>query len=263
MFKHVEILILTFLAALTTHAYGAETGFLTKEVQVDGTTYLYQVFVPKQWTADEKWPVIFFLHGAGERGSDGVQQTKEGLPEILRSQLDFPAIVVMPQCARGTWWGESAMEKQAFAALEQSMQSFNGDPNRLYLTGLSMGGYGTWAFGYKYPDKFAALVPVCGGVTTRRTRLVAPEWHPSSKAPENPYRETATGIGKVPVWAFHGDMDRSVPVAESRNLTEALKASGGNVRYTEYPGVPHNSWDRAYAESELIPWLLSQKKGAP
>lgn len=259
MWNVLTVLTLSFLVAAST-ARG-ETGFLERAVEVDGVTYAYQVFVPEQWSPDENWPVIFFLHGAGERGADGHAQTTEGLPAVLREQPDFPAVVVMPQCRRRMWWGDPAMEAQAFAALEASMKEFEGDPDRVYLTGLSMGGYGTWAFGYKYPDKFAALVPVCGGVTTVRA-FPAPPWHPASKAPEEPYAEAAKGIGRTPVWAFHGSRDRRVPVDESRRLTEALKAAGGNVRYTEYPGVPHNSWDKAYSEKELIPWMLSQRRGA-
>ena len=235
----------------------AETGILERSVDVGGVTYRYTVYVPSDWTAEREWPVIFFLHGAGERGQDGVSQMDEGLPEILKRRDDFPAVVVMPQCHRGKWWGDPAMEAQAFAALEASMKEFRGDPSRLYLTGLSMGGYGTWAFGYKYPDKFAALVPICGGVTTRRA-FPPPPWHPSAKTPDDPYTETARGIGQTPVWAFHGDRDRSVPVTESRELTAALERAGGNVRYTEYPGVPHNSWDRAYAEDDLLGWMLEQ-----
>ncbi len=256
MLKHITPFLV--LAHVTSAA--AETGFLARTVDVNGNSYRYQVFIPAQWTPDEKWPVIFFLHGGGERGDDGVRQLDKGLPEILREKPDFPAVVVMPQCQRRTWWGDPAMEAQAFATLEATIEEFNGDRSRLYLTGLSLGGYGTWAFGYKYPKKFAALVPVCGGVTSRR-RFPVPDWHPAERAPADPYAETARGIGNVPVWAFHGDQDRRVPVEESRKLTEALERAGGNVRYTEYPGVPHNSWDRAYAEDELIPWLLSQTNG--
>ena len=256
MLKHITLfLVLAHVTSAT-----AETGLVARTVEMNANSYRYQVFVPAQWTPDEEWPVIFFLHGAGERGDDGVRQLEEGLPEILRETSDFPAVVVMPQCRRRTWWGDPAMEAQAFAALEAAIEEFNGDRSRLYLTGLSLGGYGTWAFGYKYPKKFAALVPVCGGVKSSR-RFPVPDWHPAKRAPADPYTETARGIGNVPVWAFHGDQDRSVPVEESRKLTEALERAGGNVRYTEYPGVPHNSWDRAYAEEELIPWLLSQKKG--
>jgi predicted peptidase len=239
-------------------ACAQESGFLRRTVQVDSVTYKYQVYVPASFTKSRTWPVIFFLHGSAERGSDGERQTMLGLPARFREMKDFPAIVVMPQCAAGATWGDPAMERQAFAALEKSMQEFNGDPERLYLTGLSLGGYATWAFGYKYPDRFAALVPVCGGVVANVTN--PRPWHPLSVAPQDPYGETASRLAKVPIWAFHGAADPRVPVSESRKLTEALKARGGNVRYTEYPGVAHNAWDRAYWEEELLPWLLAQRK---
>jgi predicted peptidase len=250
-------LILVLVGCFPSNGTAQKTGFLHRTVEVDGVTYKYQVFVPNNWTPDEKWPVILFLHGAGKRGADGTRQTEEGLPELLQQTPDFPAVVVMPQCRRRTWWGEPAMEAQTLEALEQSMREHNGDPERIYLTGLSMGGFGTWAFGYKYPEKFAALVPICGGVKDRR--FPAPDWHPLARVPEDPYQETAKKIAHIPVWAFHGDADRSVPVRESRRLVESLKAAGGNVRYTEYPGVGHRSWDRAYNEKELLPWLLSQR----
>lgn len=259
MFKRTPRALLMLLPLIASAA-GAQTGFVPRSVDVDGISYLYQVFVPEQWSAEKQWPVILFLHGSAGRGSDGQRQLSQGLPEILRNNPDFPAVVVMPQCRRRAWWGDAAMEAQTFAALDAEMEALNGDPKRVYLTGLSLGGYGTWAFGYKYPKRFAALVPVCGGVRSSRSFPV-PEWHPSSRAPDDPYSEAARGIGNVPVWAFHGDQDRSVPVRESRELTKALETIGGNVRYTEYPGVPHNSWDRAYAEAELIPWLLSQSNG--
>jgi predicted peptidase len=251
-------ILIVALSCSRTPTSAQETGFLRRAVEVDGVSYKYQVFVPSHWTPDEKWPVILFLHGAGKRGADGTRQTDEGLPEVLRQTPDFPAVVVMPQCRRRTWWGEPAMEAQTFGALEQSMKELNGDPERIYLTGLSMGGFGTWAFGYKYPEMFAALVPVCGGVKDRR--FPAPDWHPLAVAPDNPYRETAEKIARLPVWSFHGDADTSVPVSESRKLNEALQAAGGNVKYTEYPGVGHRSWGRAYSEEELLPWLLAQKK---
>ena len=241
---------------------GADSGFVSRSLEVEGDTYLYQVFVPSDWTSVKKWPVILFLHGAGERGVDGSRQTRVGLPPAVRRQrANFPALVVMPQCRRGTWWGDPKMEAQAFRALDETMREFNGDPDRIYLTGLSLGGFGTWAFGYKYPDRFAALVPVCGGIRTHR-RVQPPEWHPSFDPSSDPYAKTAQGIGQTPVWAFHGALDATVPVSESKKLVQALKDAGGNVRYTEYPGLGHNSWDRAYSDEDLIPWLLSQRKSA-
>jgi predicted peptidase len=253
----VAIFLLTLL--LPALSAGQETGFLKRTVEVSSVTYQYQVYVPASYEPSKKWPVVFFLHGAGERGADGERQT-DLVSARIREMKDFPAIVVMPQCGPGLWWGDPEMEAQAFAALEKTMKELNGDPERVYLTGLSMGGYGTWAFGYKYPEKFAALVPVCGGVVANRRFLTAPPWHPLSANPEDPYSETASRLTKIPIWAFHGDADPRVPVTESRKLTEAVKARGGNVRYTEYPGVAHNAWDRAYWEEELLPWLLAQRK---
>ena len=116
-----------------------------------------------------------------------------------------------------------------------------------------MGGFGTWAFGYKYPERFAALVPVCGGVVPSDRYVSAPPWHPRSINPGDPYGETASHLTEIPIWVFHGNADARVSVTESRKLTQAIKARGGNVRYTEYPGVGHNSWDRAYWEDELLP----------
>ena len=235
----------------------AKTGFVTRTAEVDSISYRYQVFVPSAWNAEVTWPVILFLHGAGERGRDGSAQLEQGLPVRIREMSEFPAIVVMPQCRRGNWWGDPEMEAQVFEALEQTIKEFNGDPERVSLTGLSMGGFGTWAFGYKYPSKFATLAPVCGGVASRA--FSAPDWHPFIRAPANPYAETASRLTKTPIWAFHGDADHRVSVGESRKLTEAVRSAGGDVRYTEYPGVGHNSWDRAYWERDFLPWLLSKR----
>jgi predicted peptidase len=166
----------------------------------------------------------------------------------------------MPQCLRGTWWWPNPdMEAQVLLALEQSVAEFNGDPNRLYLTGISMGGYGTWSLAYQHPGKFAALVPVCGGIQPPGD-IPTPEEGPFAHPELDPYAATAEKVGPTPVWIFHGEADRAVPVEESRKMEEALKKAGGNVRYSEYPGVGHNSWDRAYAEPELIRWLMRQRK---
>ncbi len=229
-------------------------GFRDREIRVQGEPFTYQVFLPASWTAEKSWPIVMFLHGAGERGTDGVAHTRVGLPRLLRRWPDFEAVVVMPQCPRGTWWGQAEVEERVYAALEDALQTYRGDPERVYLTGLSLGGYGTWAFGFKYPGKFAALVPVCGGVAAR-SRIPPPPWHPAA-LDGDAYAATARAIGKTPVWAFHGEADRVIPVSESRRLVEALRALGGDVRYTEYEGVGHNSWDQAYAEPELWEWLF-------
>ncbi len=243
------------LAVMSTEARPKDTGFLNRTAEVGGVKYRYQVYVPPEWTGNRKWPVILFLHGAGERGEDGLLQTQVGIGAAVRLHRDrFPALIVMPQCRRNVWWTEPTMEAQALKALEQTTKEFKGDPERTYLTGLSMGGYGTWAFGAKYPGRFAALAPVCGGV--REPRRASP---PAPDAGD-PYTPAAAKIGMTPVWIFHGADDKTVPVTESRGMSRALQAAGASPKYTEYEGVGHNSWDRAYGEPDFMPWLLAQKR---
>src|SRR5208337_2974229 len=235
-----------------------DTGFLNRTAAVDGVVYKYQVFVPGNWNKKAKWPVILFLHGYGEEGDDGLWQTQVGLATAIRNHVErFPFVVVMPQCRIKDWWTSPAMEAQALKALDQTMQEFKGDPQRVYLSGLSMGGFGTWGIASEHPGKFAALVPICGGIHL----LHGPDMpnYRDVDGSADPYAATAHKIGNTPVWVFHGGADDTVPVTESRQMVDALKAAGGNVRYTEYPGVGHNSWDKAYAEPELFPWLLAQK----
>lgn len=241
----------------------AEGGrFLSRSLEVDGRQYRWQVFVPGAVLAGAETdpPVILFLHGAGERGSDGGRQTAIGLPAVLRERPDFPALVVMPQAPRGTWWGTPEIERLALAALAAAAAEFGGDPDRTYLTGLSLGGYGTWAFAYRHPERFAALVPVCGGVSPARSRLPVPDWHPVAVRPEDPWAEAARVVAGIPVWVFHGGEDRRVPTEESRRMVGALEAAGARPRYTEYPGVAHDSWVRAYREEGLYEWLLAQRR---
>jgi predicted peptidase len=237
-----------------------ETGFIDRTLSLHGATYKYQVYLPESWSRKQKWPVILFLHGAGERGNDGLLQTDVGLPRAIRENRSrFPAIVVLPQCPADRWWTQLEMEEMALAALVAATKTFKGDPKRTYLTGLSMGGFGSWYIAARHPGKFAAVVPICGGIVlTEHTRQMHPELVKDSY-PDDPksYADVAQKIGKTPVWIFHGGADDTVPVDGSRKLSDALKAAGGNVRYTEYPGVGHNSWDKAYAEPQLMPWLLS------
>src|SRR5690242_1352399 len=246
-------LIVFSLTATPAEARKTETGFLDRKVSVQGAEYKYQVFVPEDWTKNKKWPVILFLHGAGERGDDGLVQTEVGIgTAIRRYRSRFPAVVVMPQCRKDMWWADS-MADIAMAALAEAQKEFHGDANRVYLTGLSMGGYGTWYLAGKYPGKFAAIAPICGGI-------LMPDMARQQSADDNsPYTEAAKKIGsKTPVWIFHGGDDPVVPVTESRRMNDAMKALGGEVHYTEYPGVGHNSWEKAYAETELLTWMLSK-----
>jgi len=246
------------LLSLPAMARHPKTGFLNRSVTIRGTEYLYQVYVPADWTSQQKWPVILFLHGSGERGDDGEAQAKVGIGAAIRQHPEkFPAVVVMPQCRNGERWTEPAMEALSMAALDRSIKEFHGDLDRVYLTGLSMGGFGSWALAAKYPEKWAAAVIICGGIR-RRTDPPIPD-EDAGKL----YAEAAGKIGtKLPVWVFHGAADGTVPVTESRKMVAALKEIGSDVKYTEYEGVEHNSWDKAYAEPDLPAWLFAQHRSA-
>jgi predicted peptidase len=251
---------LLIVLLLSTFGFSQDTGFLDRTVNVVGKTFRYQVYVPRNWNKNQKWPVILFLHGSGERGYDGIKQTAVGLPQALRLNSDkWPFVVVMPQCEDDHWWTGAEQEQQALKALDASIAEFNGDPARVYLTGLSMGGYGTYDIAARNPGKFAALAPVCGGVVNEDWK--GPETAEFPNWGSQPYKAVAEKLGKTPVWIFHGDIDDSIPVRESREMFAALKAAGGDVRYTEYPGVKHNSWDNAYWAPELPVWLLAHRLG--
>lgn len=259
--RGVTMLALTSAALLTWPSIVRQDdqAFQTRAITIGGTEYGFRVFIPKHWTRKKKSPVILFLHGAGERGDDNLAQTRVGIgPSILRQQETLPFIIVMPQCPRNRWWTEPDMQAQALKALDQTIKEFNGDPQRTYLTGLSMGGYGSWVMAANNPTRFAAVAVVCGGVRPP-PRVSAPQPTDGVTAAADPYGAVAARIGKTPVWVFHGGADPVVPVSESRKMVEAIKAAGGSVRYDEYEGVGHNSWDKAYAEAEIFTWMLAQK----
>jgi predicted peptidase len=213
--------------------------FTKREVTVDGIRTIYRVYEPRD--VAEPLPVILFLHGAGESGSDGLLQTTVGLGRVVER---YPALVVFPQASRGYGWRGFNLAA-AVAALDDAETSFPVDRDRVSVTGISMGGYGTWLLALRQAERFAAAVPVCGGLdgTAHLT-----------------HAQAARRLASIPQWVFHGDRDDIIPVDESRAMVRALKAAGADVRYTEYAGVRHNSWDRAYAESELAPWLLAQRR---
>jgi predicted peptidase len=256
-----SLLILSLVLASGATARTQQTGFLDRTLSLHGTNYRYQVYLPDNWTPNQKWPILLFLHGYGERGSDGLLQTDVGLPHAIRlNRSHFSAVVVIPQCPMDHWWTQLAMEEMALATLAAATKDFKGDPKHTYLTGLSMGGFGTWDIASRYPGKFAAIVPVCGGATLNTDILKQFPDLAKDALPDEPasYATVAKKIGKTPVWIFHGAADDTVTVEYSRKMNEALKAAGGDVKYTEYPGVGHNSWDKAYTEPDLMPWLLSK-----
>lgn len=221
----------------TAEELGIPTGFVNKSMDVRGANRLYAVYVPREYDPAKKWPLIVFLHGAGERGDDGLLQTEVGLPSAIRRYADwFPAVVVIPQCPEGSWWDKAIEDIER--SYELTREQYNIDSERIYLTGLSMGGYATWMYGAQHSDRWAAMLPICGGGNV----------------------EDAPALAKVPIWAYHGADDTTVKPEESRKMVEAVKRAGGNIQYTELEKTDHNSWDPAYRNKKVIRWLFKQKK---
>lgn len=182
----------------------------------------------------KRWPLVVFLHGIGERGVDARKVAANGPPKLVEGGHDFPFILLSPQCEPERWWDAALLD----AWLERVSRNYRVDKRRIYLTGLSMGGFGTWAWAQYAPKRFAAIAPVCGGGDPKQ----------------------AAKLRKLPVWAFHGDKDPTVPVARTEQMIAALREEGGEPRVTIYAGVGHNSWDRTYANPEFFSWLLAQKR---
>ncbi len=216
-----------------------------RAVRVDDEDFDYQIYLPPDVKTAVRLPTIVFLHGIRERGIGGLVPTEGALSVILKQMLKrIPAIVLIPQCRPGKYWSNSPMEQMVVRAIEQTAEEFDTDRKRLYLSGISMGGYGVWHFALKYPMKFAAFISICGGSPILNGERFLP---------------IAERVGKTPAWLFHGAEDKAVPVSESRELVKAFKENGGDVKYSEYAGVGHNVWFNALAEKKLMPWLLAQK----
>jgi predicted peptidase len=216
-----------------------EGPLLHARVSIGRHTIPYAVYLPPGYSAVKPWPVILFLHGFGERGSDGVSQTR-GICAFLRRNADrFPCLVVMPQMPRTSVRWSGMMNDLALKSLEEVARKYHGDRRRLYLTGCSMGGGGCWRIAALHPHLFAAVMPLCGHAD------------PAAQAPT---------LKSLPIWAFHGADDPLVPARYSRDMVKALRAEGNtHIRYTEYPGVRHNCWDRTYSDPTVIAWLLAQR----
>jgi predicted peptidase len=225
-----------------------ETGFLDKTFKnADKTESPYVLFVPHGYDGSKEYPIILFLHGAGETKTakgGGKMPVEVGIgPAIKAREKTFPFIVVIPRAEGFGWQAESPNAKRALAILDEVEKGYKVDPKRQYLTGLSMGGYGTWSIAAAHPDRWAAIAPVCGGV-----------WNSKDVEP------VAEKVKDIPCWCFHGDEDGAVKVEKSRELIAALEKAGAKPRYTEYKWVGHDSWDPAYATNQLYAWLLKQSK---
>ena len=236
----LAFVVMLFLAGCTSskqiqdREVGQHAKKLSKEVK-KLVEINYLLYLPKNYnSSQEKFPLMLFLHGAGERGHDLNLVKMHGPPKLIDQGKDFPFIVVSPQCPENVWWSTDDLS----ALLDDVVQKYNVDENRIYVTGLSMGGYGTWAMAEKYPDRFAAIAPVCGG--------------------GNPL--TICKIGKLPVWVFHGAKDPVVSVKEGQQMVDALNKCGNDAKLTIYPEAWHDAWTETYNNQELYEWFLKQKK---
>lgn len=263
----VKTILCFVLLMAAQNAWGQSTsqGFLKREVKINAETYGYRVFVPKNRNSKKKLPVMLFLHGNGVNGTDNERQVR-GINEIVdKYPAFFNFIIVFPQARPNTIWiGD--MTTQALKALDQTVEEFNGDPKRLYLSGFSMGGYGTWSTAVLFPNRFAALVPVAGGIVPpfqipALLKKTFPAEIVAILDADDPHNALAGKVGNTPVWLFHGKDDEAVPATESRKISESLKKNGSkNVFYTEYENTNHNGvFLKAFTEPKLYQWLAKQK----
>jgi predicted peptidase len=199
-------------------------------------TINYLEALPAAYANDttKRWPLVIFLHGSGERGADLKKVAKHGPPKLVEAGKAFPFVLLSPQCPEGKWWDVAALD----AWLDEVVRTYRVDADRVYVTGLSMGGYGAWAWAQHAPGRFAAIVPICGGGEPKE----------------------AAKLSRLPVWAFHGAKDPSVPVAQTEEMIAAIKEAGGEPRVTVYPEAAHDSWTETYANDEVFAWLLAQRR---
>ena len=222
-----------------------------------GAKLPYRLLQPANPEPGKKYPLVIFLHGSGERGTDNALQLKNGAAVFAKPEAreKFPCFVFAPQCPKDRQWVEpegagasgtapadpGPMEPLVLGAMDALVQEFAIDPDRIHVTGLSMGGFGAWDLITRHPEKFAAAIPVCGGGDKAKAAAARP----------------------VPVWAFHGLEDKVVLPSRTQDMVAALRAAGGKAAHTEYPGVAHDSWTYAYSEPNLLPWLFAQRRGQP
>ena len=213
--------------------------------KVQTATLKYLLFLPKGYDSSEarRWPLMLFLHGSGERGNDIWKVTTHGPPKNVAHDPDFPFVLVSPQCPEDETWSADVL----VGLLDEVEGRLRVDTNRVYLTGLSMGGYGTWDLGLRYPERFAAIIPICGGGDLLPVFLAS--------------RRKSEALKTLGVWAFHGGKDSSVPVAESQRMVDLLQKIGvKDVKLTIYPDAGHDSWTETYNNPEVYQWLLKHQR---
>jgi predicted peptidase len=227
----------TITAALGAGAPNAESGQqrpqkLQRTIKVNLD---YLMYLPKDYAQKDSWPLLLFLHGSGERGDNLDLVKKHGPPKLIAAGKEFPFIVVSPQCPK---YCQDWQPCELLALLDEITEKYKVDKDRVFVTGLSMGGYGTWSLAAYSPDRFAAIVPICGEGD--------PGW--------------AQRISPIPVWVFHGGKDTVVPIKGDKELVAALKKAGGDVKFTVYPEAKHDSWTQAYNDPDLYKWMLAQQR---
>jgi predicted peptidase len=241
MNKSNLLTILSFLASLIstglaqTASPSAQQSKHFEKVITIKASLDYLLFLPQGYEKSNKpWPLMLFLHGAGESGHDLAKVKVHGPPKVVETKPDFPFILVSPQ-SPGRGWNPDLLN----GLLDDVIQNYRVDTNRVYLTGLSMGGFGTWELAAAHPERFAAIAPICGGGNSKDAQKLA----------------------RLPIWVFHGAKDPTVPLARSQEMVDALKAVGANVKFTVYPEAQHDSWTETYNNPEFYQWLLEQKRG--
>jgi predicted peptidase len=255
--QSLSFFLLSFVLLAGVRSAAADEPYAAKVFEGSGGKKLpYRIMQPEGYSATgtEKYPLVVFLHGAGERGTDNTKQLVHGTGEFAKpeNRKKYPCFLIAPQCPDDKRWVEVEWTLKSHKQLPEDSESakltlelisglekeFRIDTKRRYLTGLSMGGFGTWDLATRHPDLWAAAVPVCGGAD----------------------ESTAPKVAKLPIWTFHGDKDTVVIPERSWNMVAAIKAAGGKPIYTEYPGVGHNSWSAAYADPKMMEWLFAQKR---
>lgn len=199
----------------------------------------YLLFLPESYaqSTNQKFPLILFLHGAGERGSNLDSVKRHGIPKIVETNPDFPFIAVSPQCPEDSWWTSELHTINGL--IEEVVEKYQVDTSRIYLTGLSMGGFGTWSLASMYPERFAAIAPVCGG---------------------GEVRQILRSLVEMPIWTFHGQKDDVIPFSRSEEIVTALKKHGSSIKFTIYPEAGHDSWTKTYDNPELYKWFLKHSR---
>ncbi|MEN6357823.1 MAG: dienelactone hydrolase family protein [Armatimonadota bacterium] len=200
----------------------------------------YSIYLPQGYDEEKNklWPLVFFLHGAGERGDDLEKPKVHGPLKLAAQGRQFPFIILAPLCPEDSWWNNEI--DKVIDLLDDIESNYNVDKSRIYLTGISMGGYGTWGLAARIPERLAAIAPICGGGNPANAPL----------------------IKDIPMWVFHGDADPTVPLEKSQEMVDAVRSAGGSPKFTIYPSVEHDCWTATYESDEFWKWLLGQRRSS-